>query len=323
MAEKLTGEDKASARTFGGANVQGIQAKERTETRAKSADKYPWDAYYAAAALYFEHEHNLTPPADYVTADGVRLGAWLVQLRTARQIGLKSSYLTPEHIAQLDAIGMVWDAYDFVFERNYRSAADYYRAHGDLECDPGYVDRQGIRLGAWLAYLRRQFKIRGRSMLTDEQFRMLDAIGMRWGSKYDKQWDMYYQVLSVYVHRTGNTDVPISWREEGVQLGRWFRRQKEMFAAGTLHKERADMLRSLGLELTMEDPWERKFRLAKAYSETHDGSLECPNDYVVQGVSLRKWLNRQLAAARKGILSMEKTEKLRSIGADLTPQAAR
>ena len=58
-------------------------------------------------------------------------------------MGMNSSYLTPEHIADLDKIGMVWDVYDFVFERNYHAAVEYYREHGDLNCRTDYVDKQG------------------------------------------------------------------------------------------------------------------------------------------------------------------------------------
>ena len=319
MEEKLIDNYIASERTPDENHTHEILTKESAEVCLVDAFEKSWDTYYNAAKVYFENAHCLSPPADYVTADGVRLGAWIEQIRTARKIGLSSSCLTPEHIAELDAIGMVWDVYDFVFERNYHSAVDYYREHGDLECKFDYIDSSGIRLGAWLTYLRQQYKQRGRSMLTEEQFRMLDAIGMRWGSKYDKQWDMFFQVLKAYVQRTGNTDVPATWREGDVQLGRWLRNQKESFSKGQLRPDRKEKLEALGITLAMVDQWERKFQLAKAYSEAHDGSLSIPPDYVVQGISLHKWLNRQLSAARKGSLPADRVKKLLSIGVDLRP----
>ena len=294
-----------------------IRKLDRIGMRWDSAEDVVWNRYYAAAKAYFFRTHDLMPPADYVTPDGVCLGDWLTQLRSARNVGIYSSYLTPEHIAQLDEIGMVWDVYDFVFERNYQSAVDYYRKHGSLECPQDYVDDQGIRLGAWLCYLRQQFKARGQAILTEEQFRLLDAIGMRWGGKHDVQWNACYQCLVSYCRRTGNTDVPVTWKEGDIPLGRWFRRQKELHAVGELRQDRADRLLALGLNLAIEDPWEKKFQLARAYSEAHDGSLNVPDDYVVNGVSLARWLNEMRLLGegkRKKKLTDEQRRKLESIG---------
>ncbi|MBR3629355.1 MAG: Helicase associated domain protein [Oscillospiraceae bacterium] len=294
-----------------------IEKLDRIGMQWDSETDIAWNKYYSAAKDYVRKTGSLTPLATYVTENGVRLGAWLVQLRTARRIGLNSSYLTPEHITQLDAIGMVWDVYDYVFERNYYSAVDYYRECGNLECGFNYVDRQGIRLGAWLSYLRQQYKLHGRAILTEDQFRLLDEIGMRWGSKYDRQWDEYYNCLTSYLERTGNRDVPATWKEGAVPLGRWYRRQKELYSAGQLRSDRAEKLQALGLNLTVEDPWELRFQLAKAYSEAHSGSLNVPHDYVVDGIWLNKWLSEQRLMGegkRKKQLTPDQRQKLESIG---------
>ena len=182
-----------------------------------------------------------------------------------------------------------WEDYDFVFERNYHSAHVYYQEHGDLECGSDYVDRQGIRLGAWLNYLRKQYKLRGRAVLTTEQFRLLDEIGMRWGSKHDRQWNAFYDHLAAYLERTGRSDVPANCKEGTFLLGRWFRRQRELYQAGKLREDRAEKLMSLGLQLAVEDPWEVRFRLAKAYSEDNGGRLNVPHDHVADGIWLSKW----------------------------------
>lgn len=206
---------------------------------------------------------------------------------------------------------------DFVFERNYHAAVEYYRMHGDLECKCGYIDGHGIKLAAWLGYLRQQYKILGRNLLTEEQFRLLDAIGMRWGSKHDKQWNDCFACLKSYLLRTGNSDVPTTWKEGNVPLGRWLRRQKELYAEGMLRKDRADCLASLGVSLSVKDSWEQNFRLAKDYSETHGGSLAVPHDYVVKGVWLSKWLCEQRLSGEgksRKKLTEEQKQKLQSIG---------
>lgn len=209
------------------------------------------------------------------------------------------------------------DAYDFLFERNFQAAAAYFQIHGDLECRKDYVDSQGIKLGAWLNDLRQQYKKRGRALLSEEQFRMLDDIGMRWDGKYDKQWNEMLRVLTAYIERTNSTAVPATWKENGVKLGRWLRQQKSLYMSGQLRADRAGKLRELGVDLVITDPWEMKFELAKAYSEAHGGQLNVPSDYVVNGVWLSKWLNDQKLIGegrRKKQLTPEQRRKLESIG---------
>ena len=303
--------------------INGILTDEQIEKldqigmRWDSAKDVAWNKYYSAALAYYQANHSLDPVAKYVTDDGVRLGAWLSQLRTARKVGMNSSYLTPEHIAQLDAIGMIWDAYDFVFERNYHAAVTYYREHGDLNCKYDYVDSEGIKLGMWLNSLRQQYKKRGRAILKDEQFKMLDSIGMCWGSKYDHQWDNTYMLLKSYIAKNGSTRVPVTLKIDGIALGAWLRRQKEQFMSGELREDRIEKLQSLGITLTIEDPWETKFKLAQAYSESHGGELNVPYDYIADGVWLNKWLNEQKLIGegkRKKKLTDEQRRKLESIG---------
>ena len=155
------------------------------EISAEQASESPpsWESMYLAAKRHYQDYGSLDVPDRFPCQDGVCLGAWLAQQRRIRA-GLAEGVLTEEQIMALDGIGMTWDVSDYVFERNYSAAAVYYREHGDLECKPDYVDSSGVKLGAWLVYLRSQYKKRGRFLLTAEQFRMLDEIG-RGTSTYD------------------------------------------------------------------------------------------------------------------------------------------
>lgn len=271
-----------------------------------------WGAMYSAAERYYKVHGSLQMPDDYCTAEGDRLGAWLsVQRRADGQM------LTGAQIEKLDRLGMIWDVSDYVFERNFHSAVSYYREHGDLECSADYADSAGVRLGAWLKFLRSQYKKNGHSPLTESQLRLMNAIGMRWGGKFDQQWDDYYKCLRSYLARTGNTDVPSTWKEGDVLLGRWFRSQKEQYVSGKLRQDRADRLLALGLDLMIGDSWEEKFLLAKKYSEEHGGSLLVPYDYIAEGVWLNKWLNEQRLLGegkRRKKLTDVQRQKLESIG---------
>ena len=291
-------------------NAIGMQWESRSDLS--------WEKYYAAAKRYFEAKGDLLPAALYVDEEGVDLGRWIAQIRVYRKNGIRSKFMTDERIAALDAIGMIWSVPDYLFESYYAAAVQYHLVHGDLEVPIGYVDENGIRLGQWLSNIRVSRKNGPKNYrLTDEQISRLDALGMFWGSKYEKQWNEAFSALCSYYQQNGTFEMPVAYQtESGIQLGRWIRRQRDFYAAGKLSDEHIARLREVGFVLEKSDPWEEKYQLAKAYFEEH-GNLNVPAQYVINGVWLHKWLNEQKLIAegkRKKKLTPEQLEKLEAIG---------
>ena len=279
-----------------------------------------WNKYYHAALDYYHKNYSLDVKSRYVNEDGVRLGSWLAQLRISRRIGMNSSYLTPEHISMLDELGMIWDVYDFLFERNYHAAVEYYHHYGNLDCKVDYVNHEGIKLGAWLSNLRHHYKNKKCTIITEEQFALMNAIGMNWKTKYEQQWERKLSILKEYIARMGDVEVPSTACAEGIQIGRWLREQKRKFMNGKLNKDRVNKLQALGIDLKIDDShdiWEKKFQIAKTYSETHGGILNVPSNLVIDGINLYTWLNKQKMLAddkHKKKLTVEQINKLVSIG---------
>jgi hypothetical protein len=91
-----------------------------------------WQRHFAAAERYRAEHGDLDVKARYVTAEGIRLGAWIANLRTCRKSGIRSTYLTAERIAALDGLGMIWDVPDYLWEENFAACMAYHRTHGDL-----------------------------------------------------------------------------------------------------------------------------------------------------------------------------------------------
>ena len=89
-----------------------------TEERIKKLDaigmdwrgKYDlaWEKYYNALCKYKYEFGNIDIKANYVASDGVELGAWVSNLRTARNSRRRGYYLTDERIAMLNKLGMIW-----------------------------------------------------------------------------------------------------------------------------------------------------------------------------------------------------------------------
>lgn len=71
---------------------------------------YYWERNFLAASEYYRAHRNLRIPSNYVSPDGIRLGAWISRLRALRRGEGKGIPPTAEQIARLGAIGMIWES---------------------------------------------------------------------------------------------------------------------------------------------------------------------------------------------------------------------
>ena len=214
-----------------------------------SAKDLAWRRYYAAAAAYWERNGNLVIPAKYKTPEGLRLGAWLANLRTYRKSGLRSSYLSKQRIEALDRIGMVWEVADYLWEQYFDACMQYVRENGNLQVPTDYVSKAGFRLGSWLRRqkLLRQGKLPG-TPPSPEQISRLDALGMQWDGRYEQAFRNGVQHLKDFCAERGCADVPVSYAApDGYRLGRWLDRQRQAQIRGKLSPERKKDLERLGV----------------------------------------------------------------------------
>lgn len=71
-----------------------------------------WQSAYALAEAYYRQNGNLNIPYAYCAPDGYKLGRWLARQKSAKRAPGKNSncVMTPERIAKLEKIGVMWDA---------------------------------------------------------------------------------------------------------------------------------------------------------------------------------------------------------------------
>ena len=294
--------------------VRGNLTQEQTERLEaigfswKSVKDMAWDRYYSAACRYYAEHGDLLVNISEKNYCGVDLGSWIANLRSYRKNGIKTAYLTPERIEALEKIGMVWSAVDYLWERNFRSALNYHREHGDLDVPAAYTDKDGIRLGAWIYSLRAAMKDKNnRAKLTREQICRLDELGMLWGSKQDIVWQKNYAAVCAYKRKNGHLNIPVAYvTSEGLRIGRWLRLQRDTYNKGSLSPERKEKLDLIGMQWALPDPWDEKYLLLERYYNEH-GHTNIPPDYVVDGVWLYRWLYEQ-----KRRLDGKSTKKLTS-----------
>ena len=291
-----------SGKSMGLLTGEQIEKLDSIGMRWESVRDLSWERNFAAAKEYYEEHGNLLVPTSDEKYRGVALGRWLAGLRSYRKNNAQSAYLTNERISALDGIGMVWDIPDYLWEKNYHAALEYHREHGCLDVPAYYVTADGLRLGAWLAALRKT-----KAELSAEQVARLDALGFAWGARSNNTWENSYAAACEYKKAHGDLDIPVSYvNEDGCKLGRWLRRQRDK--QNELSEAKKQKLDAIGMEWASTDPWEEKIRLVEAYYAEH-GDVNIPADYVVDGVWLARWLSEQIARFNEKPTGRNKTVK--------------
>ena len=318
-----------------------------TEERIKKLDaigmdwrgKYDlaWDKYYSALCKYKYEFGNIDIKANYVTPDGAELGAWISNLRTAKNSRRRGYYLTDERIAMLDKLGMIWDKLDYQWEKNYHACVEYYKEHRSLDIPAHYATKDGLRIGAWIRRMRkaRDGRLKGAQPLTQDQIRRLDAIGMDWQDSFTQRWEYGYAKAKEYYVQHGDINVPATYvTEDGFPLGKWLKghvqtNDKTGRLSIKVTAERKAKLDALGFKWDAEDSWAKRIAACKEYKAEH-GDLNVSQQYVtVDGIWLGKWLYECRRAykgepnQRQKSLTLEQIQELNALGMDWRTPAER
>ncbi len=155
----------------------------------------PWEEMYGIAAAYYRENHTIDIPVSWRTEDDLPLGRWLETQRRVYR-GQVSGSLDTERKRKLDALGMRWETRTAEnFGKMYAAAKNYRDHHGDLNVPAAYTDEKGVRLGEWIYSLRKSYQQGRRSLLTKEQLRLLEELGMDFTLFREKSWEDNYKAL--------------------------------------------------------------------------------------------------------------------------------
>ena len=263
------------------------------ETRAETA----WARGLEAAKRYRQEYGDLQVPAGYKDETGFALGNWIGNTRSR----YRSGGLEQNQIDELNALGMVWNSVDARWERFYAEAALYYERYGNLDFVKRYVTESGIRLGPWL---KNQRAVYLKGELSPDKIQRLEAIGMEWDGRNDRQWRQAYEAARQYFQKHGDLEVPYDYTTpDGLRLGQWVVRQrmaykgrfsdKDKVNRKTLSPERKKLLDELKMDWREKDSWQRNFEALLAYQKEH-GTLIVPAFYkTADGCWLNRWFCTQ------------------------------
>ena len=165
----------------------------------------------AAKSFRESHGHLLVPPR-FKAEDGLHLGGWITHQRARRANGS----LSPEQIAALDDLGMVWDPGAARWETKLAAARRFSAEHGHLRVPDGFVDEDGVKLGVWVQTVRNR-----QDLLSRERRQQLDTLGMVWNPA---QAVGIAKIAAAREYRAahGHLRVPPTFvTDDGIKLGVW------------------------------------------------------------------------------------------------------
>jgi len=176
-----------------------------------------WNDNYRLAQDYYEKYGDLLIPFSY-EVDGVKLGHWIHRQRKVYKMTVAGK-LTADQIKKLEAIGMIWNANEFLFaswDEKYKHAQDYYIKHGNLLIPEAY-EIDGIKLGIWIQNLRRAYRGVADYTIKQQQIAELEKIGMQWNPKIIRQTSFGEQVFFFYIKQIF-ADAISRYTDLGVEL---------------------------------------------------------------------------------------------------------
>lgn len=264
-----------------------------------------WDIMFLEAKRYYDENGDLLVPQSYINENGYRVGQWVNVQRVNYR---KKQFLSEARIRRLESIGMDWQTADERFwNESYAKCKSYYAEHNSLEG----VRRTDPNLAAWLVVQRKKYK---EGTLSDEKIQLLNDVGMIWS--FDT-WTQFYEAAKRFYESNGHLDIQAGHvTDDGLKLGCWFRTMRNMHREGMLSEEKKQLLESIGMKWDSQlmRSWLEKYRMAKAYYESH-GDLNIKVKYVTSdGTKLGKWISTQRTSYYNGTLTDEQIELLEKIG---------
>ena len=203
-----------------------------------------------------------------------------------------------------------------------------------------YKTKCGKALGRWI---NNQRSAKSKGTLKDEREVRLVSTGLKWSVLTTNSWRDMLRELQIYVNeqtkdgRPWDGNVPTNYKiksassvegaeDEEKNLGRWINRQRSLFQAGKLKKERQLDLERIGLKwsVLLTTSWTTMYDGLCAFVEARrkqsptgvwDGDV--PPNYKTNTnppLSLGRWVMRQRTARAKGQLKEDQLQKLEMLG---------
>ncbi len=271
-----------------------------------------WQAMLGELRRYREQFGHCRVPSGW---DGnPRLANWVSVQRRAR----KQHRVSPDRIAQLEALGFAWSVPTAQVPLGAAAAemdtwpdmiaqlTDFRMEYGHCRVPQRWLKNR--RLAAWVDRMRRT---RREARLAAEYVAQLDNLGFDWEPTTGK-WEKMFAALEAFKREHGHTNVPLLYAANPA-LGNWVRNQRRDRKVGReIMRSRIARLDSLGFVwgFTSKTDWEDMFAQLVAFKRVH-GHCNVPQRWP-ENLKLGRWVNTQ--RWRSARLTTERRRMLEDLG---------
>jgi superfamily II DNA or RNA helicase len=233
---------------------------------------------------FARREGHSKVPASFMTEDGYRLGGWVSQQRSQREVTI------PARKALLEALlGWSWEAHADNWEEGLFYLKEFADREGHAKVSRTYKTADGYQLGNWVKTQRTT-----KDSLPAERKTRLEALpGWVWNA-VEAQWEEGFGHLKSYVDQNGHCSVPHTFlADDGYRLGQWIQVQRT--EQDRMSPERKAMLNSLpGWSWDPRgDKWEQGFCYLAEFVE-REGHAKVKDEFkTTDGFQLGVWVGSQ------------------------------
>ena len=209
----------------------------------------------------------------------------------------------------------------------YSLTKQLYKEKGSVNVTAKFVFK-GKNIGDWIQRQRRQYN---KGLLTTEQIKKMEDLGMNWDGKSvlrQSQKETFLanvELLKQYIQEHGNTRVPAHYVVDGYNLGTWVSNIRCSYReyGNKLTNEQKAILDSLGFEVEwykeeQSKQWRKGFNLLLQFLKEHPGAMP-KEETVYKGIKIGQWIHDQRKAFKNGKLANERIRLLEGAGINLAP----
>jgi superfamily II DNA or RNA helicase len=305
---------------------KGILQKRRIQL-LESLSGWSWDrvedlwiqGLNALKEFHNEHSH-FSPPENYTSQSGVKLGSWV----KTRRLDYSRGKLRQDKVNILEALsGWSWDPSADYWKSNFNKISAAVNSCALVEIEKGRTKNNNFKqLAAWINAQKRNYRawsnVTGSDrpkypQLTPEQISLLEGIeGWSWDRKTDS-WMRNFSQLQDYLLKNDFDSVNPSTSHNGLVIGRWVTKQRAIHKSGKLEQWKLKKLDSLSW---VADPfkkqWDESFALVEEFA-AETGSAYVPQGTRIKGVHIGRWVSSQRIDNKAGQLSQDRICKLESL----------
>lgn len=263
------------------------------EFRKDSVDK-EWEKNLQKLKAFQKINGHCNVPQRY--EDSV-LSLWVVYLRA----WYKNNKLSKDKIAALKKLGFVWSRHKNLWKKGYEEFKATLKKHGSIE----FTQKKFQKQYAWIRDQRLKYK---QGLLSSEQIELLNKINFVWEPEIKDAWQEFYMKLIKFKETHGHCKIPANSKSHP-ELSNWVRKTRRQYEKNILEKEKITALELIGFTWKPRTEWHDTLEQIKVHlSSSAKDNLPPMRPEIV------KWINNQKIYYRKGTLSKEQVNTLKTVG---------